>query len=59
MTRPPKPIKPDGIRYWVDDRPPLSLSLLLAVQQIAFLGSTTSGWRVRRLSRVLITRPTS
>ena len=39
MAKPPKAVQPDNIRYWVDDRPPLSLCLLLALQQIAFLGS--------------------
>ena len=39
MATSPKAIQPDNIRYWVDDRPPLSLCLLLALQQIAFLGS--------------------
>ncbi len=39
MAQLPKKIKPDGIRYWVDDRPPLPLSLMLALQQVAFLGS--------------------
>lgn len=34
-----KAIKPDGIVYWVNDRPPVSLTLMLAIQQIAFLGS--------------------
>lgn len=39
MSQLPKKIKPDGIRYWVDDRPPFLLSLMLAFQQVAFLGS--------------------
>jgi NCS2 family nucleobase:cation symporter-2 len=39
VKRPPNPIRPDGVRYWFDERPPASLSLLLALQQIAFLGS--------------------
>ena len=39
MPQPSKKIKPDGIRYWVEDRPPLPLSLMLALQQVAFLGS--------------------
>lgn len=34
-----KKIKPDGVLYWTDDKPPLSLALMLAVQQIAFLGA--------------------
>lgn len=39
MARVRQPIRPDGVRYWIDERPPWSMSLLLAVQQIAFLGS--------------------
>ncbi len=39
MTQLSKKIKPDGIRYWVEDRPPFALSLMLALQQVAFLGS--------------------
>ncbi len=39
MARVRQPIRPDGVRYWINERPPWSMSLLLAVQQIAFLGS--------------------
>jgi len=39
MARARPPIRPDGVRYWIDERPPWSMSLLLAIQQIAFLGS--------------------
>jgi NCS2 family nucleobase:cation symporter-2 len=39
MARVRQPIRPDGVRYWIDERPPWSMSLLLAVQQIAFLGA--------------------
>lgn len=39
MSLKQKPVKPDDIHYWVNDRPPMSLAFLLAVQQIAFLGS--------------------
>ena len=39
MIQPRRAIKPDGIEYWVDDRPPWSLTLMLAFQQVAFLGS--------------------
>ena len=39
MPPPSKKIKPDGIRYWVEDRPPFLLNLILAIQQVAFLGS--------------------
>ena len=34
-----EPIRPDGIEYWVEDHPPFYLSLMLAVQQVAFLGA--------------------
>ncbi|WP_462323151.1 uracil-xanthine permease family protein [Halochromatium sp.] len=39
MARLRAPIRPDGIRYWVHERPPWSMTLLLAIQQVAFLGS--------------------
>ena len=39
MSLPNDAIKPDSIEYWVHDRPPFSLSLLMVIQQIAFLGS--------------------
>ncbi len=32
-------IRPDGIDYWVDERPPASLILMVALQQVAFLGA--------------------
>ncbi|MFZ1535895.1 MAG: solute carrier family 23 protein [Chromatiaceae bacterium] len=32
-------IRPDGIDYWVDERPPPSLILMVALQQVAFLGA--------------------
>ncbi|MBK8638369.1 MAG: hypothetical protein IPN92_08800 [Chromatiaceae bacterium] len=32
-------IRPDGIDYWVDERPPASLILIVALQQVAFLGA--------------------
>jgi xanthine permease XanP len=32
-------IRPDGIKYWVNDKPPITLALMLAIQQIAFLGA--------------------
>lgn len=31
-------IRPDGIDYWINERPPLGLILMVAIQQIAFLG---------------------
>ncbi len=31
--------KPDNIRYWVNDRPPWSVTLIASVQQVALLGS--------------------
>lgn len=38
-TRSNKPIRPDGITYWIHDRPPAGLMAMLAIQQVAFLGS--------------------
>ncbi|MBP6583851.1 MAG: hypothetical protein KA204_10400 [Chromatiaceae bacterium] len=32
-------IRPDGIDYWVDERPPTSLILMVALQQVAFLSA--------------------
>ena len=29
--------KPDNIKYWLDDKPPLQITLLLALQQMSFL----------------------
>ena len=29
--------KPDNIRYWLDDKPPLQIALMLAIQQMSFL----------------------
>ena len=31
--------KPDNIRYWVNDRPPWSVTLMASMQQVALLGS--------------------
>lgn len=39
MSANPHPIRPSGIAYWIDERPPLGLILMVAVQQIAFLGA--------------------
>lgn len=38
-TRSNNPIRPDGIQYWIHERPPAALLALLAIQQVAFLGS--------------------
>lgn len=32
-------VRPDGIKYWINDKPPITLALMLAIQQIAFLGA--------------------
>ena len=29
--------KPDNIQYWLDDKPPLQIALILAMQQMSFL----------------------
>ncbi|NCC24571.1 MAG: hypothetical protein EOM25_05120 [Deltaproteobacteria bacterium] len=33
------PLRPDGIAYWIDERPPPGMSIMVAVQQLAFLGA--------------------
>jgi xanthine permease XanP len=39
MSQKQGPFRPDGITYWVDERPPLGMTIMAALQQLAFLGS--------------------
>ncbi|GAB6060295.1 solute carrier family 23 protein [Desulfonatronum parangueonense] len=39
MSQKQGPFRPDGITYWVDERPPLGMTIMVALQQLAFLGS--------------------
>ncbi|NJD38851.1 MAG: hypothetical protein FIA89_11110 [Geobacter sp.] len=33
------PVRPEGIAYWLHERPPLSMTIMAALQQLAFLGA--------------------
>lgn len=33
------PVRPEGIKYWQDERPPLAMTLMVALQHLAFLGT--------------------
>lgn len=39
MSTNTEPVRPEGIAYWLDERPPLSMTIFAALQQLAFLGA--------------------
>lgn len=42
MSAEREPRRPDGIAYWVDERPPVGMTIMVALQQLAFLASIMS-----------------
>ncbi len=39
MSENQRPLRPDGITYWINERPPWGMTVMVALQQLAFLAS--------------------
>lgn len=39
MSENQRPLRPDGITYWIDERPPWGMTIMVALQQLTFLAS--------------------